>query len=159
LPKEARLHKYYMDGLFIKITGQYPYDQPGNFCPEQRMFIVYLFATLPSIESLNLSLVFSGRLQEIEEHDYIKEIPVDNSFRAIAIGMKKNETEYRAEMAEDMRREAIIKLYKEFNYKIPDNIRARYRLKKEEEKPETPKREPIKQGYDREKIRKMLSMK
>lgn len=154
--KEAKQNKYYIDGLFIKLTGHYPYDQPSDFCYEQRVFLVYLFAMLPSVENINTSLVFSGRLQEIQEKDFTKEIPIDNALRAIAFSKRISAEEYQKISAKELQRAAIIKLYREHSLEIPDDIKVLYNIKTEAPKHE---KRQVPPSYDREKIKKMLGIK
>lgn len=153
--KEAQKPKYFMDGLFSKITGQYPYDNPANYCDIQRSFLVYLFASIPAIEDLKLSVLFRHKLDEIEEKDFVSEIKTDNTFRALAASNKQSESDYKRKMAEDLKIEAIIKLYKEYDMKIPDEIKLKYKLKKPK------KQEPVRlsPGYDPKKIEQMLGLK
>ena len=109
---EAQKPEYFVDGFMLKHFQIYPtgFDKTNLF-DEQKIFLIYLMGSVPSIEDWTMQVDYKTKREEILK---IKSVKLEKTDLDVAILQNKDIVEFRKERLKQEKK----KLLKELNEKF-----------------------------------------
>jgi hypothetical protein len=121
--KEAHKNKYFVDGFLIKHFQIWPigFDK-NNLFEEQKIFIIYLMATIPELVDWTTQVNYKKELEDVQN---IKKVKIDQSYLDVAKLQGRNIEDVKTEMLSQERKKKISEINKKYGVEqkneIPEN--------------------------------------
>lgn len=113
--QEANKSNYFVDGFMLKYFDVWPIGvDKNNLFEEQKIFLVYLFGVIPSLEDWNVQVDYKIKKEEIKN---IKTIKLTKTDIDLALMQGKNIKELKKERTIQEKEKAVHELNEKFGIK------------------------------------------
>lgn len=110
--REAHKKEYFVDGFLIKHFGIWPFEiDKNNLFNEQKIFLVYLMAAIPSFDDWTIQINYQ---KELDNVDNLKEVKIDQSDLDVAKLQGRNIEEIKKERLSQEKQRRIVEINKKY---------------------------------------------